>query len=456
MTSTPAKRLSLPRVLAFSTLSIPLAGVGLPLAVYLSPLYAHEVGLGLELTGLLFMLLRFWDIFTDPVMGYLVDRYRSPLGRVRHWILLSVPLLAVATYFVYMPPRTGVGPAYFVGWMLLFYVGFTLLQTSRSAWVPAIADSYDERSRLFLWPEIVSILSMLTLLALPALLPLFGFDLDRFGQVAVMGGMLLISLPLAGALAFFFVPDRPVPGDKGAVMKFELKPLWGAVKNQMLGRILIMELLAGTAIAVTASNYLFVAEYAFGLSDTESSLILMVFFMVAAAAMPLWLWLAARTEKNIAFRLSTLLAAGSYILYYFFGQMGGFWPLFIGAVINGTAFSAPIVLTRSMTADVVEWHAAKTGESRAGIYYSLLTSAYKIGSSLAFGVGYLMVGQLAGFHPGEVNSPEAVNGLLMIFCLLPGALYLGASFASWTYPLSRAMQQDVARSLDPRGPQTLD
>ena len=271
-----------------------------------------------------------------------------------------------------------------------------------------------------------------------------------------MGVVLLVSLPVAGALSFFFVPDRPVPGDQGHAMKFELKPILGALKNQMFGRLLAMELLAGTAIAVTAANYLFVAEYVFGLSDGQSSLILMIFFITAVAAMPLWLLLARRTEKNIAFRAATMMSALSYILYYVFGQVGGFGPLLIGAIINGAAFSAPIILTRSMTADVVEWHASRTGENRAGIYYSILTSAYKTGSSLAFGVGYLMVAQLAGFQPGQPNSPEAINGLLMIFCLLPGVLYLGASFASWTYPLSRAMQQDVARSLDPRGPQTLD
>ena len=47
MTDASGPRLSLPRVLAFSSLSVPLAGVGLPLAVYLAPLYANEVGLGL-------------------------------------------------------------------------------------------------------------------------------------------------------------------------------------------------------------------------------------------------------------------------------------------------------------------------------------------------------------------------------------------------------------------------
>ena len=52
--------------------------------------------------------------------------------------VLSVPILGLATFFVYMP-NVVESPAYFVGWMILFYIGFTLLQTARSTWVPAIA-----------------------------------------------------------------------------------------------------------------------------------------------------------------------------------------------------------------------------------------------------------------------------------------------------------------------------
>ncbi|HCJ18429.1 MAG TPA: MFS transporter, partial [Hyphomonas sp.] len=154
----------------------------------------------------LFMVLRFWDILTDPVMGFVVDRYRSPWGRVRHWIVLSVPILGLATYFIYMPER-GAGPGYFVVWMLLFYVGFTLLQTARSAWVPAIATDYDDRSRFFTWAEVLSIISMLALLAVPAILAAAGVEVDRFGQVEVMGWALLISLPIVAFLACTFVPD---------------------------------------------------------------------------------------------------------------------------------------------------------------------------------------------------------------------------------------------------------
>jgi len=455
MTDAPAKRLSLPRVLAFSSLSIPLAGVGLPVGVYLAPLYAREVGLGLELTGLLFMLLRFWDIFTDPVMGYLVDRYRSPWGRVRHWVVLSVPILGLATFFVYMPHK-GAGPGYFVGWMLLFYVGFTLLQTARSAWVPAIAVDYDDRSRFFQWSEIVSTVFMLILLALPVILEIFGLAAGRFAQVEAMGWLLLVSLPVAAALAFFFVPDDPMRGDTGAAMRFRFGPFLAALRNKYLGRILVMELLTGTAIAVTAANYLFVAEFVFGLSDLMASLILMIFFLMAVLALPFWLKLAERTEKNVAFRAAVLTSIVSFVIYYIAGQFGGFWPLLIGALINGAAFSAPIVLTRSMTADVVEYQASKTGENRAGIYYSLITSIYKVGSSLAFGVGYFIVGQIAGFHPGKENSADSIHGLLIVFCLLPAVLYALAALVSSRYPFTRALQQEISRSLDPRGPEVMD
>ena len=449
MATPPSKRLSFPRVLAFASLSVPIAGVGLPVGVYLAPLYANEVGLGLGLTGLLFMLLRFWDIFTDPIMGYLVDRYRSPLGRVRHWILLCIPVLGISTFFVYMPPP-GAGPAYFIGWMLLFYVGFTLLQTSRSSWVPAIAHDYDDRSRLFLWPEIISVFSMLTLLAIPALLPVFGIETNRFGQVAAMGWILIIALPIVVTLACVFVPDPPLRGESKQVEKFEFKPLIAAVRNPMFSKVLSIELLVSTAISVTAANFLFVAEFAFGASDAQTSIALMSFFVMAILALPFWLWLAKKTEKRTAFSAAVIMSGICFISFIPLSLFGSYTLFLIGSIIAGIPFSAPIFLARAMTADVVELQAAETGENRAGNFYALLTSFSKVGSSLAFGVGYFIVGQIAGFHPGAENSDSAIFGLVMVFGFLPGLLYIASGLLARTYPLTRAVQEETARQLETR------
>lgn len=453
MSQSPSKRLSFPRVLAFASLSIPIAGVGLPLGVYLAPLYANEaphgVGLGLELTGLLFMLLRFWDIVTDPVMGYMVDRYRTPLGRVRHWIILCVPILGISTFFVYMPP-VGAGPGYFIGWMLVFYVGFTLLQTSRSSWVPAIASDYDDRSRLFLWPEIISVFSMLVLLAVPLILSTLGVEADRFGQVAVMGWMMILTLPIAAALSCFFVPDPRLRGESKSVEKFEIRPLIEALRGPMFSRLVTMELLVSTAISVTAANFLFVAEYAFGAEDWQTSMTLMLFFVMAILALPFWLWLAKRTEKRNAFFIATTFSGIAFIAFIPLAPFGNFTTFLIASLIAGIPFSAPIFLSRAMTADVVEWQAAQTGENRAGNFYALLTSFNKVGSSLAFGVGYFLVGRIAGFRPGQENSDGATLGLVLVFGFLPGLLYLLAGQLARRYPLTRAVQEETARKLEGR------
>ena len=71
--SSASDRLPLPRVLAFASVGMPLAAIGLPMAVFVAPMYAEDLGLGTATVGLILMLLRFWDLGTDPVMGCLVD-----------------------------------------------------------------------------------------------------------------------------------------------------------------------------------------------------------------------------------------------------------------------------------------------------------------------------------------------------------------------------------------------
>ncbi len=77
--------------------------MGLPLAVFLPPFYAGQMGLGLSLVGAIFMFARFWDVFTDPVLGLLSDKYRTRWGRRRHWIVASLPMMLIATYMLFMP-----------------------------------------------------------------------------------------------------------------------------------------------------------------------------------------------------------------------------------------------------------------------------------------------------------------------------------------------------------------
>lgn len=124
---------------------MPLAAIGLPMAVFVAPMYAEDLGLGTATVGLILMLLRFWDLGTDPVMGWLVDSKPTKRGRIKHWIVGSVPVLMLGGFFVFIPFGETVSPLYLAFWLAVLWLGFTMLQTPYASWVPMIAADYEDR-----------------------------------------------------------------------------------------------------------------------------------------------------------------------------------------------------------------------------------------------------------------------------------------------------------------------
>lgn len=442
MTETPPKpRRFEPHV--YGTVGIPMAAIGLPFAVFMPHYYATELGIGLEVVGLIFMVVRFWDMATDPIMGVLVDKYPSRLGRIRHWLLASVPVLVLAGFALYMPPASIVSPIYLLIWLLVFYAGFTMLQTPHQAWVPALTTDYDERSRFFLWRQIFSTISLLMLLALPTLMSRL-FEASRPDQIAAMGWLLIFSLPLTVGLACWWIRDPKLAADRAiAPVKLNLKLLRDLISNRAFVCVLLIEIFVGLAIAATGSTYLFAAEWGFGVGD-EASAILLLFFLSGLICMPFWFKLAKRTEKHHTLKIICIYASIAHLSYfplYLWGS--GTSILVLGAILSGVPFGAPLALLRSMMADIVEQDTVQSGEDRSGLTFAFLTSAFKTGQSFAIGIPFVLLGLIAGFDPTGDNSPEAVRNLMIVFSGLPALAYALAAWVAHRYPLTRAVQAAI-------------
>lgn len=444
MSSSP-NRLPLPRVLAFASVGMPLAAVGLPMAVFVAPMYAEQLGLGTTMVGLIFMILRFWDLGSDPVMGWLVDSRPTKHGRIKHWLIGSVPILMLGAFFMFMPMGETVSPAYLVVWLIVLWLGFTMLQTPHQSWVPMITTAYDERSRLFMWREVISTMTLLTLLIVPTLLAL-NYGIERRGQVQAMGTILMIVLPLTVLLAVLFVPD-PAPKTDQAPTRFSWTAIRSAIQNPNMARIIMVEILVGIAIAGTGGTFLFAAQWGFGVIGL-APVILMVFFIAGFAAMPLWVRLSERTEKHSVFMITCIWSIVTYLVYLPLSATGG-GPIYllIAAVVSGLGYGTPFILARSMVADVIEAEQAKTGENRSGMYYSLMSGAYKTGASFAIGIPYILLGAWVGFDPSGENSPEVVRGLMFVFVGVPVVSYALAAFILRNYRLTRAEQKANAEIL---------
>lgn len=415
------------------------------MAVFVAPMYAEQLGLGTTMVGLVFMILRFWDLGTDPVMGWLVDTRPTKRGRIKHWLIASVPVLMIGAFFMFMPMGETVSPFYLVVWLIVLWLGFTMLQTPHQSWVPMITTVYDERSRLFMWREIISTVTLLALLIIPTLLAI-NYGIDRRGQVMVMGIILMIVLPLTVTLAVSFVPD-PAPAEDAPKMEFSWDAIKVAFKDPNMVRILMVEVLVGIAIAGTGGTFLFAAQWGFGVTAL-APVILMVFFIAGFAAMPVWVWLSKLTEKHLVFMGTAIWSIATYLVYLPMSALGGgVIPLLIAAIVSGLGYGTPFILARSMVADIIEAEQAKTGENRSGMYYSLMSGSYKTGASFAIGIPYILLGAFVGFDPSGENSPEVVRGLMLVFVGVPVVSYALAAFILRNYKLTRAEQQANAEKL---------
>jgi len=81
------RRVGIGQIIAFGTVQLPLGAIGLPIAIYLAPLYGGELGLGLQLIGTALILARMSDFVVDPIIGVLTDRWRPRIGRRRVWLI---------------------------------------------------------------------------------------------------------------------------------------------------------------------------------------------------------------------------------------------------------------------------------------------------------------------------------------------------------------------------------
>jgi len=153
------------KLFSFAVPAVPISAMGLPLVVHLPPFYAGTFGIGLTTVGAIFMLARFWDVFTDPVLGILSDKFETRWGRRRHWIVLSVPIMMLSVVMIFMPAG-GVTPNYLIFWLFVLYAGWTLITISHMSWGAELTPDYNERSRVQGAREVALILGMVFVLTL--------------------------------------------------------------------------------------------------------------------------------------------------------------------------------------------------------------------------------------------------------------------------------------------------
>ena len=438
--------------LSFTALNFPTSAAGMPMFIFILPFYADDLGLGLSIVGIIFFLGRFTDILTDPVMGVLIDKFPSKWGKHKLWVFLSAPVFMVATYLIFLPTTVQPTGLYFFGSLFLIYLAFTLSSITQLSWASYLAPDYDDRTKLLTLRELMALLGMFSVIAIPAFVEINDPSLQA--KVNAIGIFILLVIPLITFNALKNVPDS-VQSTSIETLTNPFKDFKGLFKNKMLNKIVIAAVLIAFCMSLNGALYLIWMEVVIELPEYSSRLML-AYYIVSVLGLTLWRYLGIKTSKHFAAGISCIYAivvlTFGFIGYWFIKDLADLPKLFaVGSfiVLYGFAFSGPLPLINAIVADISDKLNLDVGENISGTVFSYLTTLTKVGFALAAVIPYLVLEMLWGFDIsiGIENSNSSKMAIFYIYTFVPIISYSIAAYLLFSHSLSREEHARIKANL---------
>lgn len=416
MSVAPPSKLSL---FQYGFFALPLAFAGLPLYVYAPDFYTRDLGLNIGLIGIILLAIRMFDAIQDPVIGYVSDKY----AKRRFGIVAGGAfLLMIGMMTVFYGPQFEVPVAiWFAFSMILSTTGFSIVTINLNMIGGFWHDEPDQRTRISAWRESFALAGLLIASILPASLQNLKPAEDSFRILFWIFGMIMI----AGFIMFTCFMKRMSPDHKitkvGTTKGLSFLPILIGPDRHFFG-VCFLTYLASSMPAVMV--LFFIRDY-LG-AENLSGLFLFLYFVAGASLMGIWVKIANKFGKEQAWFTSMLLAITTFV-WVFFLQPNDIIAYGIICVLSGTALGADLALPPSILADRVT---RQKTESEATQYYALIAFIPKVAIAIASGISFIVLDRL-GFVAGAQNSPEAMQGLITLYALVPCAIKLIALYYLW-------------------------
>ena len=437
-------RLSLLSVLLFACAYMPFSALQTSVAVQVPRFFAGHIGLGLAVGGI-FGLVRLIDIPLDPALGLVMDRTRTRLGRYRLWMLLGTPVLMLAIYMLYQA-AVGVGGSYLLIWLLIMYLGMSMLLLSANAWASTLATNYKERSRIFGAMAGVGVLGAVGILAIPIVVAQRG-GADADGIRAV-GWFLVGLVPISIGLACLRTPEPLTKAAPGS--HFALRDYAALLVRPNIIRLLLADLFVTLGPGWMSALYLFFFKDSRGFSTTAANVLLVIYIAAGLVGAPVTAWLANRISKHRALMVTTT-GYSLMLVAIFLSPKGDFAIAAPAMFIAGALAAGSVVMIRSITADIGDEIRLEKGQQQIGLLYALTSATTKFASAIAITLTFAVLG-LVGYNPSEgaANGPDQIRGLELAYTIGPIVFVMLAGACFYGYKLSAERHADIRRQLDER------
>lgn len=440
-------------------------------STYLLLFYNQVMGVPAAIVSTAIALTLLVDAVADPFIGRWSDLTRSRIGRRHPFIIGSA--LPTAFFFVlaWFPPD-GLSDVQMGLWIFalasLSRMSISAFEIPSSAMTPELTEDYAGRTSLFGLRYWFGYLGTFGFTAFSLAVFFVATPEYERGQLnpegyvkfAWLGGaLILVAILICGLGTLKRVPymrQRDEVGE-GATPPSHLKEMFSAFRNRGFLAIFGFGVLKYTAIGLYAATTLYFGTYVFKLQSDQLALLTFDSLVAATIAAPLAPKFSALIGKRNTSMIMAiggiLLGLSPLVLTYFdaFFRPGDpmlLPTLFIIGAVYGAMIAISLINTSSMLADVVEDHAARTGQHTAGVFFA----ASSFMQQCSAGLGILVAGivlELSQF-PTQVAVSDVTTAmeksLLAHYIPASATLWIVGALILFFYPITETShRENVAR-----------
>jgi len=376
------------------------------------------LGIAAAAAGTMFLVARIWDAINDPLMGILVEKTNTPLGRYRPYLLIGGIPLAISLFLNLTEVHFGDGNLiYMYVVYILFGMSYTAAFIPYTTMMGNLAPHPDDRAKISSIKAVFQSVGILTAsVCTVPLLHFFGngeITAGGFSKLGLLYGCVALVLFL---ITFFSVKERPLPAQQKS--KYSLKTVLSLVlTNRNLMMIVIMYFLIYMRIFLNNGSAMYYFRY------VREDMSIMPIFMAILSGVQIIssLFIPKLTQVLGKRRLtmwSMVLCTVSYVLLYLFRGAGTGIFLFMTFLVGLTG-SVPYTLVWAFVADVADETAEKKGFRADGILYSVTSFANKFAGAISGFVSGAVL-SATGYVANQAQTPTALLGIDLIMFIIPG------------------------------------
>ncbi len=413
---------------------------------FLLKFYTDVMGVSAAVVGVVMMLTRFVDAFTDVAMGRICDRSRvTPVGKFKPWIRRMCAPVAIASFLIYQSSLADRSMIFKIAWLTVTYVlwgsiFYTSINIPYGSMASAISSKPGERQSLSTYRSMGSTLAGLIV---GAGVPIFAYD--KIGENTVLNGPRftviagIFSLLAVGCyiLCYFLTTERvhSVVSEEEREENSIGRMFQNALQNRALLSIVaasIVMLLAQLTLNSMA-NYVYPNYYGNTTAQSISTVVMVVGMLFAAAiAKPL----SERFGKAEVSVFANVFAAVVCILLFLIRPEN----VWVYVAFNFVCFLGLGVFTMvswALITDVIDYSELKNGIREDGAIYALYSFARKLGQAASAGLTGALLSSI-GYSQENAFLPSVVEGIFDISTIVPAAGFALLALILWFwYPLRK-------------------